>query len=126
MKAFDVSLIIVIKKVNQIKSVWLLFHDFRLAEEDELGFEENDIITNVQKVFRIFSFLFLSSWTKFSLLIFRCMMNGGLEESVKDPAYFLPITLKKSSDTKKTNKTLFLFCLNLKKKCVHLYIFLSY
>jgi len=53
-------------------------------------------------------------------------MNGGLEESVKDPAYFLPITLKKSSDTKKTNKTLFLFCLNLKKKCVHLYIFLSY
>lgn len=36
-------------------------------------------------------------------------MNGGLEESVKDPAYFLPITLKKSSDTKKQTKLSFFF-----------------
>jgi len=54
MKESEALLVIVIKKVNKMtRSAFftkLIPMCFLSAEEDELGFEENEIITNIQKV----------------------------------------------------------------------------
>jgi len=66
---------------------------FLSAEEDELGFEENEIITNIQKVRKKTSFF---TYRK-SVFIFRCTKNGGLVKLDPDQAYFRLTMLKKSN-----------------------------